>query len=296
MCASALRFSDPEEDEVPQMNPNDETPVKGQTLGFIGCGALGQALLGGWLDAAAIAPGQVQIADPKIGDAVAARFGVTAASADAVVAGCDIVVLAVKPHLIRVATDTLAFRPDQIVISVCAGVQRATLVEALAPARVVRVMPNIAARLRASATLVHGAGEATDVARIAKLFDALGHAEVLDDERLFHVGTALVGSAPAFLFVALEALADGAVAAGMPRAKALVLAAHTMAGAAALAQDGAHPATLKDAVASPGGTTIQGLRALEAGGMRSALIEAIWAATAQSKALAEQPAKALEDA
>ena len=254
-------------------------------LGFIGCGALGQALLGGWLEAGAVKADTVRVFDPGCGADVAARFGVQTAAAEAVLADCEVVVLAVKPHLIRVATESLTFRPEQIVISVCAGVQRATLVAALAPARVVRVMPNIAARLRASATLVHGAGEAADVQRVAGLFDALGHAEVLDSEDLFHVGTALVGSGPAFLFVALEALADGAVAAGMPRAKALTLAAHTMAGAAALAQDGGHPATLKDAVASPGGTTIQGLRALEAGGMRSALIEAIWAATARSKAL-----------
>ena len=254
-------------------------------LGFIGCGALGQALLAGWIDAGAVDAGDVRVFDPAIGAQVAARFGVIAASAEAVVAGCDVVVLAVKPHLIRVATEALTFRADQIVVSVCAGVQRATLLAALTPARVVRVMPNIAAGLGASATLVHGAGEAADVARIAALFDSVGHAEILDAEDLFHVGTALVGSGPAFLFVALEALADGAVAAGMPRAKALALAAHTMAGAAALAQDGAHPATLKDRVASPGGTTIQGLRALEAGGLRSALIEAIWAATARSKAL-----------
>lgn len=268
---------------------------KTQALGFIGCGALGQALLAGWLDAGALDPGQVRVADPGTADDLAARLSVVARCSASVVADCDVVVLAVKPHLIHVATDGLAFRPDQIVISVCAGVERAPLMAALAPARVVRVMPNIAARLGASATLVHGAGDPGDVALVAALFDDLGHAEVLDDENLFHVGTALVGSGPAFLFVALEALADGAVAAGMPRKKALALAAHTMAGAAALAQDGTHPATLKDAVASPGGTTIQGLRALEAGGMRSALIEAIWAATARSKGLAK-PAKALEDA
>lgn len=255
------------------------------SLGFIGCGALGQALLGGWLNAETLKPNRVYVADPGTSSHLAARLGVLPVSAAEVLEQCDRVVLAVKPHLIKVATEGLEFTARHLVISVCAGVPRARIAAALAPARVVRVMPNIAAGLGASATLVHGAGDPEDVADVAALFNALGHAEVLADEQLFHVGTALVGSGPAFLFVALEALADGAVAAGMPRKKALALAAHTMAGAAALAQDGTHPATLKDAVASPGGTTIQGLRALEAGGMRSALIEAIWAATARSKAL-----------
>lgn len=257
-----------------------------ERLGFIGCGNMGGALLHGWLAADAIAPAQVTIADPYTGEALAERYGVHASTLADVVATCDVIILAVKPHQIAKAAADVAFRPDQLVISVCAGVARATLLGAVAPARVVRVMPNVAARVGAGAALVHGGpSDPADVARTVALFEAVGSAEVIADERLFHVGTALVGSAPAFLFVALEALSDGAVAAGLPRAQALRLAAATMAGAARLAQDGAHPATLKDAVASPGGTTIQGLRALESAGLRSALIEAIWAATARSQAL-----------
>lgn len=254
-------------------------------LGFIGCGNLGQALLQGWLRAQRLMPEQIWVADPVAAQTIADAHGVHAATGAEVVRRAAVVVLAVKPHQVRTATAGLAFRADQIVISVCAGVAQAAVAEAVAPARVVRVMPNIASRFGAGATLVlGGATDADDVQQVKRLFDALGAAEVLADETLFHVGTALVGSGPAFFFVALEALADGAVAAGMPRKAALRLAAQTMAGAARLAQDD-HPATLKDAVASPGGTTIQGLRALEAGGLRSALIEAIWAATARSQAL-----------
>jgi pyrroline-5-carboxylate reductase len=256
------------------------------TLGFIGCGNLGQALLHGWLQAEAVEPDAVFVADPVAAQTVAAQSGAHASTGAQVVERAHIIVLAVKPHQIRTATTGLPFRADQLVISVCAGVPQAAVQAAVAPARVVRVMPNIASRFGAGATLIlGGATDADDVERVVQLFNCLGHAEVLANEQLFHVGTALVGSGPAFLFVALEALADGAVAAGLPRNQALRLAAQTMAGAARLAQDDAHPATLKDAVASPGGTTIQGLRALEAGGMRSALIEAIWAATARSQAL-----------
>lgn len=257
-----------------------------RSVGFIGCGNMGGALLAGWLEAGIIERAGVRVADAYTAEAQAAAHGVVAGTVAEVVAGCTVILLAVKPHQVEAAVAGVSFRPDQLVISVCAGVARERLLAAVAPARVVRVMPNVACRVGAGATLVHGGpSDPADVARTVALFGALGHAEVIADEPLFHVGTALVGSGPAFLFIALEALSDGAVAAGLPRAQALRLAAATMAGAARLAQGGVHPATLKDAVASPGGTTIQGVRALESAGLRSALIEAIWAATARSQAL-----------
>lgn len=261
-----------------------ETNVQRGTLGIIGCGQLGSALLSGWLAAGIIEATRVWVADPHSAVAVAERHGVHAAAPAEVVEAADMVLLAVKPHMVREATAGLPFRPGQGVISVAAGVSRATLISLCAPAEVVRTMPNVACRVGAGSTLVlGGTTDPLAVAHARRLFEAVGHVEVVDREDLFHVGTALVGSAPAFLFVAIEALADGAVAAGMPRAQALRLAAQVVAGAGTLAAgEGIHPAVLKDSVASPGGTTIQGLRALERGGFRAALLEAVLAATARS--------------
>lgn len=253
------------------------------TLGIIGCGQLGSALLGGWLAAGVVAAPRVWVADPHSAADIAHRHGVHAATPAEVVAQADVILLAVKPHIVREALVGLPFRSDQVVISVAAGVTQAALVALCSPATVVRTMPNVACRVGAGATLVLGTSPPAAVALARALFEAVGHVEVVDREALFHVGTALVGSGPAFLFVAMEALADGAVAAGMPRAQALRLAAQVVAGAGTLAaSEGIHPAVLKDAVASPGGTTIQGLRALERGGYRAALLEAVLAATARS--------------
>ncbi|MEZ4472171.1 MAG: pyrroline-5-carboxylate reductase [bacterium] len=253
-------------------------------VGFLGCGQLGQALLAGWLAAEVVDRAGVRVAARQSAQVTAGRFGVQAAGAAEVVEACDLIILAVKPGQVAGLLAGLPFRAGQVVVSVAAGVNAATLRGLCAPAEVVRTMPNVAARVGAGATLVlGGATDGAAVARTVRLFQAVGHVEVLEQEQLFHVGTALVGSGPAFLFVAMEALADGAVAAGLPRGQALRLAARVVAGAGTLAAaEGIHPATLKDAVASPGGTTMQGLRALEKGGLRAALLEAVLAATARS--------------
>ncbi len=257
-------------------------------LGLIGCGQLGQALLGGWLEAGLVQPAQVWVADPHTGDAVAQRFGVRAARAPDVIEAARIVVLAVKPHLVANALAGLPLTGDHLIVSVAAGVRRARIAAEASGARVVRVMPNVAATIGASATLVLAGpdDDPADVAVARTLFEAVGIAEEVSDERLFHVGTALVGSAPAFLFAAIEALADGAVQGGMPRATALRLAAATMRGAGAYAlESGRHPGALKDTVTSPGGTTIAGLSVLERRAFRGALIDAVGAATARSEEL-----------
>ncbi|MCB9545203.1 MAG: pyrroline-5-carboxylate reductase [Myxococcales bacterium] len=256
-------------------------------VGFLGCGQLGQALLAGWLAAGVVERAGVRVAARQSAATTAERFGVLAASPAEVVAASEVIVLAVKPGQITSVAAGLPFRAGQVVLSVAAGVPRAALLAACRPAEVVRIMPNVAARVGAGASLVlGGATDGAAVARAVRLFQAVGHVEVLDQEKLFHVGTALVGSGPAFLFVAMEALADGAVAAGLPRAQALRLAARVVAGSGTLAAlEGIHPAILKDAVASPGGTTMQGLRALEKAGLRAALLEAVLAATARSQEL-----------
>ncbi len=257
-------------------------------IGFLGCGKLGQALLAGWLDRGLMRPDEVLVAARQSGAQTAARLGVTASTREQVAASAELIVLAVKPTQVDAALADLTFTPEQLVISVAAGVSRRRLELAASPARVVRTMPNIACRVGQGATLVLSgpADRVEDVERVCTLFGAVGIAERVADERLFHAGTALVGSGPAFLFVAIEAMADGAVAAGMPRATALRLAAAAVRGAGAMAfETGEHPAALKDAVASPGGTTIAGLAVLERHALRAALIEAVGAATKRSEEL-----------
>lgn len=261
----------------------------GLTLGFLGCGKMGTALLKGLLRGEAVAPEAVHVFDPATGEGLADDLGVTVAPAAAVVSSAQIVVLAVKPHLVDKALDGLRFGSDQIVVSVAAGVPRARIEAQVGPARVVRTMPNLGVAIGSGTILLHAAPDDPPevIDAVTRLLAVTGHVEPIGDEYLFHAGTALVGSGPAYAFVAIQAMADGAVAAGMPRAAARRLAAATVRAAGALAsQPGAHPEVLKDAVASPGGTTIAALGILERQGFRGALFDAVRAAAERSKALA----------
>ncbi len=255
-------------------------------IGFIGCGKMSGALLRAWLDAGVADPGSVWIYDPGDPEIHGCR---RVGAAQEVVDAAELVVLGVKPQYLAAALDGLRFTPEHIVVSLLAGTPAAEVRRRVAPARVVRVMPNILVSVGGGAALVLAHPEEAVTARVQGLLTSVAHTEIVHDERLFHAGTALVGSAPAALFVAIEALADGAVAAGMPRDQALRMAASVVAGSGLLVlADERHPAALKDSVASPGGTTIQALRALEAGGFRAALIEAMLAAARRSEELEKQ--------
>lgn len=258
------------------------TQMEGE-LGFVGCGQLGQALLRGWLDSGRLDPNRVTVAARGTGAATAARFGVKVGTVEAVFERARVIILAVKPAQVDEALDAVRASSEQLVISVLAGVERSELDARLSPARVVRTMPNLGAQVGRAVTFVHTAGRAEDVDLAVSLFSQVGHVERLRHEAQFHVATALAGSGPAYLFVAMEAMADGAVMAGLSRDVALRVAAHVVLGAGALAvETEQHPATLKDAVGSPGGTTMAALRALEQRGFRAALMEGILAATARS--------------
>lgn len=220
---------------------------------------------------------------------LAAR-GVTTGPSMSLVAGRDLVVVAVKPQVGEPVLRELAGRldPGQLVISVMAGVPTAAI-EALLPASqpVVRAMPQTLVRIGAAATAVC-AGRVADAAAIAgarRLFDLVG-ATVEVAEAQMDAVTGLSGSGPAYVYTVIEALADGGVAAGLPRDVALRLAAQTVAGAGRMVlESGIHPAALRDQVTSPAGTTIAGLTALEAGGLRHALMAAVAAAARRSREL-----------
>jgi pyrroline-5-carboxylate reductase len=202
----------------------------------------------------------------------------------------QIVVLAVKPDQVDpVCRAHAATLRQRLLISVAAGVSLRQLIDATGAKRVVRVMPNTPCLVGAGASAFCRAGDTTDadVAAVQTMLAAVGDA-VEVPEKLMDAVTGLSGSGPAYVFLIIEALADGGVAAGLPRAVALRLAAQTVQGAAKMVADtGEHPGALKDAVASPGGTTIAGLAVLEENAVRGALIAAVGAAARRSRELGD---------
>jgi pyrroline-5-carboxylate reductase len=177
---------------------------------------------------------------------------------------------------------------EKLVISIAAGITLQTLQHALGPHnRVVRVMPNTPALVLSGAAGISPGAAATpqDVALVERIFDAVGQAVVVSDD-LMDVVTGLSGSGPAFVFALIEGLSDGGVLMGLPRPVATVLAAQTVMGAAKMVlETGKHPGELKDMVTSPAGTTIAGMHALESGGLRGLMMEAVRRATERSAAL-----------
>ena len=252
---------------------------------------MARALAAGMVRAGVVEGHSVLASDPE--PAALAEFGRvvsgahTMASNASVASEAGIIILAVKPQqMTGVLADLRShIAPGKLVVSVAAGVRLAQLAAGLAPGvRLVRVMPNAPALVGygASAYCLGPGTDAADGAKVAKILSAVGTAYELD-EKLLDAVTGLSGSGPAFVCVVIEALSDGGVRMGLPRAVATALAVQTVRGAAEmLAVGGEHPAALKDRVASPAGMTIAGLAALEDHGLRSALIAAVEAATRRS--------------
>ena len=206
--------------------------------------------------------------------------------------GARVLVLAVKPsHVAELLDEIRPFvTPGHLLISIAAGVPIARLEAGLGEgARIIRVMPNTPALVGASASayaLGNAATEA-DAALAQKIFSAVGVAFQLK-ESLLDAVTGLSGSGPAYVYLMIEALSDGGVAAGLPREVATKLAAQTLLGSAKMVlETGLHPGALKDMVTSPGGTTIEGLHELEKGKVRGVLINAVRAATEKSRKLGQ---------
>jgi len=270
--------------------------LQGRRIGFVGCGAMARALAGG-LRAAGHPASGLAGADPDA--AQRERFAAeTGAQVDAdnaaLVAGSDVVVLAVKPGVLTAVLGELssgAALERPLWISIAAGVPLRRVDEFLPErARVVRAMPNTPALVRAGATafFAGAAAEAADRRAATALFEAVGEVWEAPGEELLDAVTGVSGSGPAYVFVLLEALGDAGVRQGLPREAAYRLAFQTVAGAARLAQEsGLHPAQLKDQVTSPGGTTIAGLERLEASGLRAGIHAAVAAAAARARELAD---------
>lgn len=264
-------------------------------IAVIGSGQMGEALIGGWL-AAKTVPAEALFATDASAerrDVMKRRFGVRTGSDNREAASrADVVVLAVKPQILdAVMKDLSPALAGKLVLSIAAGVTIAHLAK-LAPkgARIVRAMPNTPVLVRDGVSaLSFGAGVTEKDQQLARrLFEAVGRAVVVE-EKLMDAVTGLSGSGPAYVFLAIEALADGGVKMGLPRTVSDLLAAQTVLGAARMVlETGEHPAKLKDRVASPGGTTIAGLHRLEQGGLRAALMAAVEAASKRSEELGRE--------
>jgi pyrroline-5-carboxylate reductase len=261
------------------------------TIACLGSGKMGTALLRGIVSRGLCTPADIIISDPV----EAARH----AAADAIpgirIAGdnheaaatADAVLVCVKPYGVVPLLTSLQGLPPKLIISIAAGVTLADMERAAPNHRIIRVMPNTPALVGKGASAFtpgHLATEA-DIATTTDILGAVGTVSRVT-EPLLDAVTGVSGSGPAYIYTVIEALADGGVHEGLPREEALRLAAQTVAGAAAMVlETGLHPAVLRDQVTSPGGTTIRGLAALEAGGIRSAIIRCVEAAAARAREL-----------
>jgi pyrroline-5-carboxylate reductase len=270
------------------------------TIGFIGTGNMAEALIRGLLHAGVAEKEQVVGSDPREERCaeMADRYGIRAVGDNLEVASqADILVLSVKPQVMAKVLDQVGkqIHPRALVISIAAGIPLSAIESKLPQARVIRTMPNTPALVGAAATAIAAGGHATedDIRAARRIFDSVGTTIVLEEAQMDAV-TGLSGSGPAYIFLVIEALSDAGVKVGLSRYNAQALAAQTVLGSAKLLiETNEHPGRLKDMVTSPGGTAIAGLHTLEAGGLRTTLMDAVEAATRRSRELGEMAAAAL---
>lgn len=254
---------------------------------------MAEALITGLLNAGLVEPTTVYVSDINVArqEYLKQKFGVQTANNSIVASTADIVVLAVKPQVISSVLAEIApvVRPELTVVSIIAGITTGFIESFFkAPVPVVRVMPNTPCLVGegASALCPGKFSSQLNLEKALAVLKASGQAVVVD-ESVMDCVTGLSGSAPAYMYMIMEGLIDGAVRLGLSRDVARVLTAQTMLGAAKMVlETGEHPAKLKDQVTTPGGTTIAGLYVLEEGALRSILMKAVAAAASRSSQLA----------
>lgn len=266
-------------------------------LGFIGAGNMGSAIVGGVIQAGLFKAADIIVSDmdnnmlKKISEA----HGVNTTNSNTEVASqADVLFLAIKPNIYELVIKEIKdnVKPGIIVVTIAAGQTMGGLVEKFGnndKIKIVRTMPNTPALVNQGMTGVcPGANLGEDDKQIVlKIFNSIGKAAVLP-EYLFDAYTGLAGSGPAYVFMFIEALADGGVLHGLPRAQAMEFAAQTVLGSAQMVLSGNdHPGFLKDAVCSPGGTTIEAVAELELQGFRGAVISAVSASTQKSQKMSQ---------
>jgi pyrroline-5-carboxylate reductase len=263
-------------------------------LGVIGGGVMGEALLSRLIAEQVYDPQQVIVSDPMTtrGDVLRSRYGIATTTSNPEASQAEILLLAVKPQILGVVQQSLAevsLPPQTLVLSILAGVTLDRLSTVFPQQPTIRVMPNTPATVGAGMTAIAPNTQVStlQMTQAERIFAAVGEV-VTVPERLMDAVTGLSGSGPAFVALFIEALADGGVAAGLPRTIAQKLALQTVYGTAQLLRETElHPAQLKDQVTSPGGTTIAGVATLEEQGFRSAVIKAVQAAYGRSRELGQ---------
>jgi pyrroline-5-carboxylate reductase len=270
-----------------------DTLLDGKRLGFIGAGNMAEAIAKGLLDTGAVGAGQIIASDVDDGrrQLMVDRYGITiTADNDRVVIAADIVILAIKPQVVATVLGDIgpAAGPDKLVLSIVAGLTVATMASFFPKgARLIRTIPNTPVFVQEGMVAIAVGDTATpeDYRTAEAIFSPVAKTLRLE-EKLMDAALGVSGSGPAYVFMMIDALADGGVKMGLPRPIALTLAAQTLLGGAKMClESGRHPGELKDMVASPGGTTIAALHTLETMGLRGALISAVEAATMRSEAL-----------
>ena len=263
------------------------------TIGFVGAGQMATALAKGLLKAGTVSAGSIVACDvvPSAGQRFVEQTGARVVASNLDVArDARVLFLAVKPQQMSTILEDLrgSIRPDHLIISIAAGVSLKSMGAGLGPdARLIRVMPNTPCLVGCGASAFSRGSKATpdDAALVQQLLSTVGIAVEIP-EKLLDAVTGLSGSGPAYVYQVIEALSDGGVRMGLPRDVSTRLAAQTLLGAAQMVlSTGQHPGSLKDAVTSPGGTTIAGLHELERGGLRGILMNAVEAATVRAREL-----------
>ena len=263
-------------------------------IGFIGTGNMGSSIIKGILSSKFEENENINIFDldkDKVNNLVK-EYGINAVNSEKELAkNCDIIVLSVKPHIIPIVLKNLSgnVKKDTIILTIAAGISISVIENALGEdKKVVRTMPNTPAQVLSGMTAVtfNKNIENSEKEIIFKLLNSFGKSVEIE-EKLMHAYTGISGSLPAYVYMFMEALADGGVLCGMPRNKAYEIVAQTVAGSAKmLLETGKHPGQLKDEVCSPAGTTIEAVRVLETGNFRGNVIEAVAACTEKSKEMA----------
>ena len=274
--------------------------LNSKKIAFIGTGNMGEAIISGLIVSGSSEPKNIicsDIRESNLAD-IKAKYKVrTTANNMKAVSEADIIIYAVKPQIMATVLTETAAKLDmsKLVISIAAGVPLVAMESCVnKDLRLIRVMPNIAAFVKESASAIAAGAHATkeDIDLAMQIFNSIGKSIFLKENYLMDAITGLSGSGPAYIFLIVDALADAGVKMGLSRQDSIFLSTQTILGAAKLLlETQEHPGQLKDKVTSPGGTAIAGLATLERGGLRTTLIDAVEAATNRSKELGEMMIK-----
>lgn len=269
------------------------------TVGFIGCGNMAKAILGGIIESNLFKANQIMVSNRSEASLmeVQNKYSIqTTLNNKDVAKNADLLVLAVKPYLYQTVIKEIkdVVKDHVIIINIAAGVTLVDVEQFFGkPLKIVKAMPNTPSLVLEGMTAItpNHLVNKTELNDIVRLFNSIGKAEVVE-EKLMDAVTAVSGSAPAYVYLFIEAMADAAVLEGMPRAQAYRFASQAVLGAAKMVQEtGIHPGALKDQVCSPGGTTIEAVRTLEEKGLRHAVMAAMNNCSQKSKQMTKKDEK-----